>query len=248
MTDRLSWQRAFRQGQAPAVVQALCSGWNNLAQAISPDTFHATAKESHLTELLCEHLRATQRDTKLSGKWSYENRVAKLTRVSAQGLGAHQRKRTDIQFYSDRDTPALDLVFEFKKLGSPRKRRDDYSGAEGMLRFITGIYAEGQPVALMVGILLEHPDDCVPPLSRWLDSAEAKVLLHMESVGDRQRYLPSRLFPEHSAFDTEHLRPSALAPEHRTIVISHLFLGFPNGPAAGAKQKRRTALIEAMDQ
>jgi hypothetical protein len=247
MTDRLSWRRAFREGQAPDVVRALCNGWADLAGSISSDTFHAGEHEHTLTEMLCEYLRDIQYKTKLTGKWSYETRLGKLERVSQRGLRVKQRKRTDIQFYSDRSDPPLDLIFEFKKLGSRGAYRKTYCGVDGMLRFITGIYAEGQPAALMVGILMEHRDDCVAPLTRWLDGAEAKAALYMETVGGRQCITPSDLLAGLAVFDTEHLRPSASAAEHGTIVISHLFLGFPNPPAPGAKRQRRAALVAALD-
>lgn len=249
MTSRLSWQDTFRAGQGPDVVRVLCEQWRALAGTLSPDSFNAKEHEADLTELLCAHLRMVQRDTRLIGKWSYEDRIGEVVRISPTRLKMSNRRRTDIQFYSDiqHPDPPLDLVFEFKKVGRAATRRKDYAGDDGMLRFITGIYAVHQPLAIMVGILLEHHDDCVPPLVRWLDGAEAKQLLFMETVGRSHRYIPSRFFPNESPFDTEHLRPSDKAPPHGTIVISHLFLGFPNPPAPGAKRQRRAALIAALD-
>lgn len=248
MADRVSWQNAFREGDAPAVVRALHEAWTLLASIDSPDTFRVDTREPELTELLCVHLRETKHRTKLTGFWHYEAQQGVTRRVSAKGKRVHKRKRTDILFTSDRRTPALELVFEFKKLGSSKPRRDAYCGEEGMLRFVTGEYSKLQPLAVMVGILIEHPDDCLPPLIRFLDSAEAKTVLHLETVAGKNRHIPSRFFPDESPFDTEHLRPADRAPEHGTIVISHLFLEPAGLPDRKAKVTRRRALLAALDE
>lgn len=241
MIDRASWQAAFRAGDAPAVVKALCAAWRELL-SISPETFRPAETEPHLTELLCEFLRATKANTKLTGQWSYEGRQANLKRMTDKGLGVVKRKRTDIQYFSNREDPPLDLVFEFKKLSHLKSQRDQYV-EDGLLRFVTGEYSVGQPVALMVGILITHRDDAVPPLLRWLDSPDAKELLYLETIDGRQLRAPSRLFPAEGEFDTEHLRPVEKGPAHGTIIVSHLFVEFPNLPRAAAKRARRNHLL-----
>ncbi len=68
-------------------------------------------------------------------------------------------------------------------------------------------------------ILLEHSDDCLPPLIRFLDSAETNAVLHLETVGGKNRHIPSGFFPDQPQFDTEHLRPADRAPPHGTIGV-----------------------------
>lgn len=106
-----------------------------------------------------------------------------------------------------------------------------------MMRFITGEYSVGEPVAVMVGILTVHRDDCVPPLEVWLNSSDAKTELSIQPFGGSQTRSPSEFFGS-AEFDTEHLRPAGKGPGHGTIVISHLFLDFP-GLARRAVKKRR---------
>lgn len=248
MADRLTWRDAFLQSDAPMVVRLLQEAWTRMATVDGPDTFRVGAREPELTELLCLHLRETKHHSKLTGFWQYETPQGEIHRFGPKGVRARNRKRTDIQYLSDRCDPPLELVFEFKKLGSSKPRRDAYSGEEGMLRFVTGEYSKRQPLAVMVGILIEHRDDCVPPLERWLDSAEAKTLLHMETVRGKNRHVPSRFFPDESLFDTEHLRPSDRAPAHGTIVISHLFVEPADVPPRKAKATRRKALLAALDE
>lgn len=131
-------------------------------------------------------------------------------------------------------------------LSHVKSQRDRYTGDDGMLRFVTGEYSVGEPLALMVGILVEHQDDCVPPLGDWLNSADAKTVLYMETVGGRQTRSPSAFFTA-AAFDTEHLRPRRKGPKHGTIVISHLFVGFPSLPRASVKARRRTTPRALLD-
>lgn len=246
MSDRTSWQRAFRSGDAPTVVRALRAAWDDLV-ASSPETFHPGEPEPRLTELLGQHLHDTKADHKLTGLWTYETRQGTIQRTTAKGVRIVKRKRTDVQYFSNKEEPALELVFEFKKLGHQKSHREHYIGEEGMLRFVTGEYSLRQPLAVMVGILVTHADDSLPPLTQWLNGAEAKSFLYMETVDGRQTRSPSGFFPTESLFDTEHLRSRDKAPAHGTIVISHVFLDFPSLPRASVHGGRRQALRDALE-
>jgi hypothetical protein len=246
MSDRTSWQRAFKAGDAPTVVRALHAAWDELV-ASSPETFNPDEKEPRLTELLGQHLHDTKAIHKLTGQWTYERRQGQIWRKTANGLRVVKRKRTDIQYFSNREEPVLDLVFEFKKLGHQKSHREHYVGEEGMLRFVTGEYSLRQPLAAMVGILVTHADDSLPPLTQWLNGPDAKALLYMETVDGQQTRSPSSFFPAESLFDTEHLRSREKAPVHGTIVISHIFLGFPGLPHAPEQRGRRQALRDALE-
>lgn len=246
MSDRTSWQRAFRSGDAPTVVRALRAAWDYLV-ATSPDTCRPEEPEPRLTILLGAHLHATKADHKLTGQWSYERQQGNVRRKTARGLYVVDRKRTDIQYFSNREDPVLDLVFEFKKLGHQKSHREHYVGEDGMLRFVTGEYSLRQPLAVMVGILVTHADDSLPPLTQWLNGLDAKTLLYMETIDGQQMRRPSSFFPAESLFDTEHLRPREKAPAHGTIVISHIFLGYPDLPRAPAQHTRKQALRDALE-
>jgi hypothetical protein len=213
------------------VASTLCQVWHELA-ALTPGTFYAGVQEPHLTELLCEQIRAVFKErTKLTGQWSYERKMGRIGQ-SARGAIISERRRTDIEYFSDRYDPALQLVFEFKKLSHTKSRRDLYTGEKGMLRFISGDYSAGQPVAVMVGILLNAEKDCVPPLIDLLQTSKAQTALQIAATTGGPVKTPSVIFPQTARFDTEHTREATLAPPHGTIVISHVFLGFPAPVAA----------------
>lgn len=216
------WQRAFGKTDAKKVVQVLCEAWRELARD-SAETFHGKEKEHVLTELLGEYIRTVKAGPGLTGNWTYEDRQAALQRLPTGGLKVARRRRTDIQYFSDR--LPLRLVFEFKKLDHTKTRRNAYTGAEGMERFVTGDYSVGQPVALMAGMLLKPTSDCVPAMRTYLSSAAAKAALGMvaDPAGE---FVHSPSSFSDAEFDTEHKRPAGKAPAHGSIVISHLFLSF----------------------
>ena len=226
MTPTNVWQKAFLGGQSTRAVDALHSAWQDLV-TFSPETFCSTAKEPVLTEILCEHLAANRTSDRLTGMWSYEVRQGRLVR-SGKRAAVVDRKRTDIRYFTDSESPALDLIFEFKRIDHRASRRKYYTGEEGIMRFVTGDYSVGQPVALMVGILTVHHDDCVPPLEKWLNSPDGKTELQIEPAGSLHARRPSMFTT--AAFDTVHSRVPAKAPAHGTIVVAHMFLGFPAVP------------------
>lgn len=245
MKDRLAWRKAFLGGQAVHTVATLHAAWKFLAD-VSAVTFGAHVDEPSLTKLLGQYLESTKQQARLTGQWSYEVPQSKLETGPDGGLRRVKCKRTDIKYFSDRSLPALHLVFEFKYLDHRSAPRKKYMGEDGMLRFITGEYSIGDPMAIMVGIMKFHWDDCVPPLLRLLNSADAKSSLYMETTKGTQVRTPSEFFSQ-ADFDTEHLRPTDKAPEHGTIVISHLFCGFPNPARAKTARERREALTSALD-
>lgn len=233
MIDRTAWQEAFLGGHAPLAVRALKRAWSLLV-ATSPGTFKPTEKEPTLTKILCEQLTASKRDDRLTGSWDYEIPQGKLVR-RGKHIALEENRRTDIRYFTDREDPTLELIFEFKRINHQPSQWKKYTGESGMMRFVTGDYSVGNPLALMVGIVIVHRDDCVPALTEWLNSSEARTELYMETIQGKQARAPSGFFEE-AEFDTEHLRPISKGPAHGTIIISHMFLDFPNSRRAKAKQ------------
>jgi hypothetical protein len=220
------WLAVFPHDDARVVVSTLCNVWQELA-TLSAATFHRKKREPELTELLCEMIRSVFKErTKLTGQWSYERRMARIVKRKSMAIGVTDRKRTDIEYFSDRPTPPLELTFEFKKLSHTAGRRKVYVGEEGMLRFITGNYSIKQPVAVMVGILEGSIAACVPPLISLLQTDSTRKLLHMCASPQPCVVAPSAIFDPDAQFDTVHSRDAAMAPAHGTIVICHVFLGF----------------------
>lgn len=225
------WLAAFPQEDVRTVVGALREVWTELT-TLSPETFHPNANEPRLTELLCEHIRAVFKTrTKLTGQWSYERRLGKIKPRKGGGVEISERKRTDIEYFSDRYDPSLELVFEFKKINGKAGRRNTYIGPDGMLRFVTGSYSIKQPLAIMVGVLTDPEAACVQPLIDLLKTSKSMSMLQMKTTSADPLKIPSIVLPTLAKFDTEHQRAAELATEHGTITIAHLFLGFPSAVA-----------------
>lgn len=218
------WQRAFGKSDAKKVVQVVCDAWQDLT-TISGQTFHGKEKEHRLTELLGEYIRTAKSTVGVTGYWSYEDRIGAIAPAPAGGLQVTKRRRTDIQYFSNKSLPALRLVFEFKKIDHTKARRDAYTGAEGMERFVTGDYSVGQPVALMAGMLLQPLPQCVPPLRTYLSSAKAQAALSMVANPAGQLVRSPASFSA-AEFETVHQRPVGKGPAHGSILICHLFFAF----------------------
>jgi hypothetical protein len=228
MTGTDAWLKAFGAGTPLAVVTAVCDAWAELATK-SYLSFNAKTHEPKLTELLAIHLRDTIAATRLTGLWSYESPQGQIVRRGATA-SVTNRRRTDITYFSDREAPPLHVVFEFKRINQGKGLRRAYA-AEGMLRFIDGVYGADQPLAVMVGVVLADSAKC---LSLLEDDLNRSTDLRFHPPGAQRLRSPSNAFPRQARFDTEHSRPSAGS----SVVISHLFFTFPIAPPAPSRSKK----------
>jgi hypothetical protein len=218
------WLDAFPLAQAERAVNAICVSWDVLRTR--PAKFNAKMKEPQLTKLLKAHVeKVSARAAGLRGVWVAENVLQKF---DPETFAVSEERRTDIMYGWNDDAAdvTLQLVFEFKKLSKKAAARNQYVGDKGLMRFVTGIYSEGQPAAAMVGVLTDSADQVVPPLSTLLSSALVSKRLRMAkgSCGNWCQS-PSKLFTA-ALFDTTHNRPPELAPSHGSIQVAHIFLAF----------------------
>ncbi len=229
MNARHSWIKAFPLATAAEAVKAVLDCWNRLAITHLPG-FNPKMKEPTLTLVLATYLRyVISNEYGLRGQWGAENVGATIDYATAKIIKIH---RTDICYFWNDEQTSLQLVIEFKKLGHTKSSRDYYLGEKGMLRFISGPYSKGQPIALMAGILSKDYNDCVPPLRSSLQRPEIASMLQLRSTDKEEAYcMPSMLFPGIVDFDTEHVRSPDKAPTHGTIRIAHFFLSFGYSPS-----------------
>jgi hypothetical protein len=244
--DRSAWLQAFPKPEAAAAVRFLCETWITLADA-RKEGFVASVDEPDLTFVLAEYLKVWARPkAKLTGRWGQESQGGD---IDPRTFRIVKRFRTDIDYSTDRYDPALQLVFEFKKLSDSETVRRSYYGERGMLRFVAGTYSVGHPVALMVGILMDEEAPTIAALRRSLQMPHVRAPLALcDAALGKPFHDPSTLFPDHARFDTDHVREPEKAPSHQTIRIAHVFLGFPDPPPAPVKRTRRKALREALEK
>ena len=218
-----SWLTAFPLRPAIEAVEAICESWQVLTVPPRPG-FHPKKREPSLTRTLKAHVEnVTARQRGLLGMWATESVINRIDPDTAELI---EERRTDIVYGWNDAARSIQLVFEFKKLDRHSRARNKYLGKDGLGRFVTGIYSRSQPVAAMVGILLDTFDEVVPALRNALGNAATAAALRLCQLPNGDFYdRPSRLFPA-ADFDTEHERPPDLAPNHGTIRVAHLFLTF----------------------
>ena len=223
MTAPSHWRRAFPLRSAEDAVNALLDAWSRLA-ANPPPGFTPRTHEPKLTKQLKIHLADyVSREHGLLGMWTAEDVTGRLHPDTRELL---EERRTDIAYGWNNETQSIKLVFEFKRLGKQKRHRGEYLGTRGLARFVTGIYAPREPVAVMVGILLVPPADVVPKIQAALDDADLATALRLRNTQTGMPYnQPSTLFTQ-ALFDTEHDRHPSLAPPHGYIQVAHIFVSF----------------------
>lgn len=223
MTGAADWLSAFPLQPATEAVEALRQGWSELAARPLPD-FNPKTKEAALTKRLKVYVENhVARERGLLGMWAAEDIIGDIDPATGAMI---EERRTDIVYGWNNETQAMQLVFEFKRLGRQKKHRDHYLRDQGLGRFVTGIYSRKQAVAAMVGVLLDPEPEIVPHIRDALSDGALATLLRLKPTAAGEPYArPSSLFAA-ADFDTEHEREPALAPSHGSIRVSHFFFAF----------------------
>jgi hypothetical protein len=238
VTRESDWLGAFPLRPATEAVDALCQSWHVLAARYRLH-FHPRSAEPDLTRVLKAHVEnVTARERGLLGMWSTEGVINRVDFGTGKVV---EERRTDIVYGWNDEKIGIQLVFEFKKLNRLARSRTHYLNENGLLRFVTGIYGQHQPVAAMVGILVDPFDRCVPTLRGALSDATLGPPLRLRPGSAGHPYdRPSRLFPGAADFDTEHDRPSEGPGANGVIRVAHLFLSFgyaiPTTPSSAHKK------------
>lgn len=223
MTVAADWLSAFPLQPATEAVEALRQGWSELAARPLPD-FNPKTKEAALTKRLKVYVENhVARERGLLGMWAAEDIIGDIDPATGAMI---EERRTDIVYGWNNQTQAMQLVFEFKRLGRQKKHRDHYLREQGLGRFVTGIYSRKQAVAAMVGVLLDPESEIVPHIRDALGDTALATLLRLKPTAAGEPYArPSSMFTA-ADFDTEHEREPALAPSHGSIRVSHFFFAF----------------------
>lgn len=222
MTVPSDWRSAFPLRSAADAVDALLDAWQRLV-ANPPPGFNRRTPEPRLTTHLKVFLADyVSREHGLLGMWAAEDVIGKLDPDTGELV---ERRSPDIAYGWNNETQAFRLVFEFKRVGKQKRHRDAYLGEQGLARFVTGIYARGQPFAAMVGILLVPEADVVPRIQAALAEDDKAKALRLRQPQPLPYDEPSTLFDQ-ARFDTEHDRDPELAPPDGYIKVAHFFVSF----------------------
>lgn len=243
MSAGLAWMQAFPLAEADRAVEALLQAWTEMAR-VHRTHFNPRIEEPKLTRVLRAYVRKeVSTRMGLMGHWGTEGVENDVDFETGQVL---QEARTDICYYWNDTSTKVALVFEFKKLSATSESRKHYLHG-GVAKFVTGIYSEREPVALMVGIVMAPRDEVLSGLRRAIAHPPTAGALRTCEDEEGRFVLPCKLFPSHALFDTEHLRDEAKAPSHGTIRLAHVLVEFPwfDHSAKARRRKRREPELES---
>lgn len=245
MSAGTAWIAAFPMVEAERAVQALVRSWDQMASQWRI-RFNPEIPEPKLTRVVRSHVRQlTAVEMRLPGHWGAEGVENAVDFETGEVL---DEARTDITYLWNNVDSKFVLVFEFKKLSALADSRRRYIDERGMMRFVTGIYAEKEPLAVMVGILMAPEAEVVGGLRRAISVPATAAVLRACQDGKGRFVLEPMLFPGHAKFDTEHLRHPDKAPPHGTIRIAHLFVAFPWVTHTSARRRRAERLSASEDE
>lgn len=244
MSAGTAWIAAFPLVEAERAVQALVRSWEQMASQRRA-FFHPGIPEPKLTRVVRSHVRRhTAIEMRLPGHWGAEGVENEVDFETGEVL---DEARTDITYLWNNADSRFVLVFEFKKLSALADSRKRYIDERGMVRFVTGIYADKEPLAAMVGILMAPEAEVVGSLRRAIAVPATAAALRACQDRKGRFVLEPLLFPGHAAFDTEHLRQQDKAPPHGTIRIAHLFVAFPWVTYTPARRRRAERMTASED-
>lgn len=219
------WQAMFPLDEARQATAFLVDTWHRIIKEY-PDHLEPKLLEPKLTENFWWYLdRASEPEGRLTGQWNYERHRMVLDPATKKLV---KRMRMDITYFSNAKLPQLDLIYEFKKLTSASSSRGKYRGPEGLGRFVNGQYATNQPIAAMVGMVINDRDGCISGLTTDLGKPTTQKTLSMiAGTGGKHVCTPSELFGGKAEFDTQHMRPAEQAWKGGNIRVAHIFLPLP---------------------
>lgn len=194
--------------------------WTEL-QRRPPREMRYSEKEPKITKYFRLSLRANKTSHGITGFFSAEDDVGK---INAETQEISDRGRTDITYSSDRIDPPLNIVFEFKKLKLVGENlRRNYCD-NGMGRFVSGIYAEDDDVAFMIGLVQKQSavSQMLSSLQLVIQNPEMVRILRLIQ-GSQGSYLA--INPKHFSicdFETQHARDHvANCPD---VLLGHFLL------------------------
>ena len=223
MTPDTDWLSAFPIQAATEAVEALRDAWQSLARSPLPH-FNPKTKEPKLTKTLKIYVEdVLSRQRGLFGMWAAENPIGSVDPTTGAII---EERRTDIVYGWNEAGRSFELVFEFKRIGKQKRHRKHFLSEQGLGRFVTGIYSRRQPVAAMVGVLLDPQEDIVPALRKALEDVSLAGILRLRPSATGTPFTQPSLLFSAADFDTEHERDPDLAPTHGHIRVSHFFFAF----------------------
>ena len=166
-----AYWRAFRQD----VHQLLAWGYEDSTSRITPDD-----EEEVITAYIAEAIDRRIDDPRTPESFArYSIHNARF--VSPRGQTGKRQLRLDLMLEQCGTRPKRRFVFEAKRLKTGSHPIGNYTGKEGLGRFVSGYYATTDPEAAMVGYI-QNAD-----VTYWLSELERIFTVHRSSEPDELR-------------------------------------------------------------
>ncbi|WP_204103680.1 MULTISPECIES: hypothetical protein [Spirulina sp. CCY15215] len=135
--------------------------------------------------------------------------------ILGEGRKGKHRRRLDIVVECSIFQPRLEYIFEAKRLRKNSCPIGEYTGEDGLQRFINGIYASECPEAAMIAYI--QSDDC----DRWEKQLKGKFDKDSENILKIKQKLQRVIVIEDIPYEwlSEHERATG-----KPILIHHIFL------------------------
>lgn len=224
MSDK-RWDKAFgRQSSVESVLDYVVSHWYIVQKRPPSDMVFANA-EPKITRFFCESLLKNARRNGIFGIFIPERPVADLDEVQQKLIS---KGRTDITFFTNGNNPTepIEFVMEFKKLKSDQganASRRAYC-ADGMARFVDGIYARDYEVGFMVGLIASADEmaDTTNGLKRAIQQPDMALRLKaIENPNGNTTVTTKDLVFKSCEFETRHARDHVSQPD---VLLGHIML------------------------
>lgn len=220
------WDAAFgRQSTIEDVLEYILAHWQQLHRRPPADMVFSES-EPHITKFFGLSLRKNARAHGIFGYFVPENPVGDIDEIR-QVL--ESRGRTDLTYTTDRLEHPLEFVMEFKKLKSSKSAKGGNASrkaycADGMLRYVDGIYARDFDLGFMVGLVefSSQVPDAINGLKRAIQQPDMERLLKLIKDPKGQITVATKKLVFKSCdFETRHARDHVGQSD---VLLGHIVL------------------------
>lgn len=225
MTDK-RWDKVFgRHETVESVLEYVVAHWYVMQKRPAPDMLFAQT-EPKITRYFCESLLKNAKHHGVFGIFIPERPVADLDEVKQR---LESRGRTDITYFTNANNPTepIEFVMEFKKLKSGTAQGNSSRRAycaDGMARFVDGIYARDYEVGFMVGLIASADDmvDATNGLKRAIQQPDMVLQLKaIDNPNGKKTVTTKKMVFKTCDFETRHARDHVNQPD---VLLGHIVL------------------------
>jgi hypothetical protein len=174
------WIASYSEAFVKDIHELLAWGYDGAREEIANDACPENAEEEAITGLIVESMRKRLADKSTDSGFDryqvHEDRPLQDGRQTGR-----RRRRIDILIQTTKTACGAECVIEAKRLCANGFPIGEYTGRDGMQRFVRAEYAADCPIACMVGYVQSHnPGRWFAHLERSVESRRAELQIRSE--------------------------------------------------------------------